>query len=117
MRKKEEIYSVNFFEININENIISILNTLLFGCCIIIFVYDLSNNISYEKMIRMLGKIENLENSNKILKIIIGNKTDLREDKNLSKLKKINYLISFKKNLNKKIIIVKKSIISRVYKF
>lgn len=63
----------------------TILDTLLLGCCIILFVYDLSNEISFNKMIRMVSKIEEIENTNNIFKIIIGNKTDLRENRNYCK--------------------------------
>lgn len=80
---REEVFNINFFEVNLNDNFSSILDSLLLGCRVIILVYDLSNELSYLKITRLINKIEELKNTEKIFKIIIGNKTDLREDRNL----------------------------------
>lgn len=86
MQNKDDLFNINFFEININENIMTILDTLILGCSIIIFVYDLSNEVSFNQMLRMIYKIEELEKrNNNVYKIIIGNKTDLKEDRNYCK--------------------------------
>lgn len=75
---------------NLNENISTILDTLLLGCSIIIFVFDLGNEISFTKVMRFLNKIDEMENVNaNLLKIIIGNKTDFKEDKKNGKLNSI----------------------------
>jgi len=76
--------------VNLNENISTILDTLLLGCSIIIFVFDLGNEISFTKVMRFLNKIDEMENVNaNLLKIIIGNKTDFKEDKKNGKLNSI----------------------------
>jgi len=86
LQNKDDLFNINFFEININENIMTILDTLILGCSIIIFVYDLSNEVSFNQMLRMIYKIEELEKrNNNVYKIIIGNKTDLKEDRNYCK--------------------------------
>jgi len=61
------------------------LETLLFDTCLIIFVYDLANELSFTRMMTLINKIENLEISEKIFQIIIGNKSDLREDRSFCK--------------------------------
>lgn len=70
---------------NLNENISTILDTLLLGCRLIIFVFDLANQISFSKAIKLINKIDQMEFANNLFKIIIGNKTDLKEDSKYSK--------------------------------
>jgi len=81
MLNKDVVFSINFFEVNINENIATILETLLFGCSLVIFVFDLANAFSFEKVMRLVSKIDEMESLLNTVKIIIGNKTDLKEEK------------------------------------
>lgn len=74
---------------NVNENISTILETLLLGCRLVIFVFDLANEISFAKIMRLISKIDKIEFAHNLSKIIIGNKTDLKEDKKYSKIIKI----------------------------
>ena len=80
MKKNEEIINVNFFEVNLNENFSTILDNIIKGCRIILLVFDLSNKLSYDKILLLMDKLKEIKNYDKINKIIIANKTDLKED-------------------------------------
>lgn len=100
------MFNINFFEVNVNENISTILETLLLGCRLVIFVFDLANQISFRKVMRLVNKIDDIESAHDIFKIIIGNKTDLKEDKKYGNEKiyvLLNFIMSIENKLRKKL--------------
>ena len=52
-------------------------------------MFNLSDKLSYEKAIKFYYILEELKSLSGILKIIVGNKTDLKEDEKYSKILKI----------------------------
>jgi GTPase SAR1 family protein len=52
----------------------------------VIIVFNLSDKSSYEKAMKFYHITEELKSFTEILKIIVGNKTDLKEDEKYSKI-------------------------------
>lgn len=56
------------------------LENIILGCSIVLIVFNLSDRKSYNNAIKIYKKLEELKSTAGMIKIMIGNKTDLKDD-------------------------------------
>ena len=61
------------------------MENILLGCSIVLIVFNLSDRSSYEKAIKFYLTLDDLKFSAGLIKILIGNKTDLKDNEQYSK--------------------------------
>lgn len=71
------------------------MENILLGCSVILIVYGLNDKNSYEKAIKFYKKIEEMKFAENLIKILIGNKTDLKDDERYGNFSLILFLYIF----------------------
>lgn len=82
------------YEIEADEKYIPFYNSLIVDCRCILFMFDVTNPASFEKIQETINRIGKKDKSNRITKILVGNKID-REEQRLVSIENIReYLTS-----------------------